>query len=71
MADDLTTSLTGPTIDSESQLTYLGEDWRRYVVLVFDGCDLGLQSSAQVTKALRQVSPLIQEIESLCLGMIE
>ena len=33
MADDLATSLTGPTIDSESQLTYLGEDWRRYVVL--------------------------------------
>ena len=53
MADDLTTSLTGPTIDSESQLTYLGEDWRRYVVLAFDGGDLGLQSSAQVTKALR------------------
>ena len=53
MADDLTTSLTGPMIDSESQLTYLGEDWRRYVVLVFDDGDLGLQSSAQVTKALR------------------
>ena len=53
MADDLTTSLTGPTIDSESQLTYLGEDWRRSVVLAFDGDDLGLQRSAQVTKALR------------------
>ena len=50
MADDLTTSLTGPTIDSESDL---GEDWRRYVVLEFDGDDLGLQRSAQVTKALR------------------
>lgn len=53
MADDLTTSLAGPTIDCESQLTYLGENWRRYVVLAFDGGDLGLQSSAQETKALR------------------
>ena len=53
MADDLTTSLTGPTIDSESRLTYLGEDWRRHVVFEFDGDDLGLQRSAQVTKALR------------------
>ena len=53
MADDLTTFLKGPTIDSESLLTYLGEDWRRYVVLAFDGCDLGLQRSAQVTKAFR------------------
>ena len=52
MADDLTTSLIGPTIDSESQLTSLGEDWCSYVVLAFDGGDLGLQSSAQVTKAL-------------------
>ena len=53
MADDLTTSLTGPKIDSKSLLTYLGEDWRRYVLLEFDGGDLGLQRSAQVTKALR------------------
>ena len=53
MADDLTTSLTGPTIDSESLLTYLGEDCRRYVVLEFDGDDLGLQRSAQVSKVLR------------------
>ncbi|KZR69676.1 hypothetical protein PMIT1313_01364 [Prochlorococcus marinus str. MIT 1313] len=52
-ADDLTTSITGPTIDIESLLTYLGEDWRHYVVLEFDGDDLGLQRSAQVTKALR------------------
>lgn len=53
MADDLTTSLIGPTIDSESLLTYLGEDWRRYVVLDFDGDDLGLQRFTQVSKALR------------------
>ncbi|WP_155728093.1 hypothetical protein [Prochlorococcus marinus] len=53
MADDLTTSLTGPTIDSESLLTYLGEDWCRYVLYEFDGDDLGLQRSGQVTKALR------------------
>ncbi|WP_413360336.1 hypothetical protein [Prochlorococcus sp. MIT 1201] len=53
MADDLTTSLIGPTIDSESLLTYLGEDWRRYVVLEFDGDDLGLQRFTQVSKALR------------------
>ena len=53
MADDLTTSLTGPTIDSESRLTSLGEDWRRCLVLAFDGGDLGLQRSAQVTKAFR------------------
>ncbi|WP_236070275.1 MULTISPECIES: hypothetical protein [Prochlorococcus] len=49
----MTTSITGPTIDIESLLTYLGEDWRHYVVLEFDGDDLGLQRSAQVTKALR------------------
>ena len=53
MADDLPTSLTGPTIDRESLLTDVGEDWRRYVVLEFDGDDLGLQRSAQVTKAFR------------------
>ncbi|WP_155724558.1 hypothetical protein [Prochlorococcus marinus] len=53
MADDWTTSLTGPMIDSESLLIYPGEDWCRYVVLAFDGGDLGLQRSAQVTKALR------------------
>ena len=53
IADNLTAALTGPTIDRESQLTCLGEDWRFYVVLAFDGGDLGLQSSAQVTKALR------------------
>ena len=46
MTDDLHTPLTGPTIDSEGRLTDLGEDWRRYVVLAFDGGDLGLQSSA-------------------------
>ncbi|KGG30577.1 hypothetical protein EV13_0172 [Prochlorococcus sp. MIT 0702] len=46
MADDLNMPLTGPTIDSEGRLTDLGEDWRRYVVLAFDGGDLGLQSSA-------------------------
>ncbi len=54
MTDDLHTPLTGQTINSESRrLTCLGEDWRRYVVLAFDGGDFGLQSSAQVTKALR------------------
>ncbi len=53
MADDLNTLLTWLMIASESRLTDLGEDWRRYVVLAFDGGDLGVQSSAQVTKALR------------------
>ena len=71
MADDLITPLTGSTIDSEGRLNSAGEDWCRYLGLVLDGGDLGLQSSAQVTEALRSVSSLIQEIESLCLGWIE
>ena len=67
--DDPVTPLTGPTLDAEGHLTYVGEDGRRYVVV--DGVELDAEGSAQVMEALQAAGPLFQEIEALCHGWLD
>jgi len=67
--DHPVTPLTGPTLDAEGRLTYVGEDGRRYVVV--EGVELDEEGSAQVMEALQAAGPLFQEIEALCHGWLE
>jgi hypothetical protein len=67
--DHPVTPLTGPTLDAEGRLTYIGEDGRRYVVV--DGVELDAEGSARVMEALQSAGPLFQEIEALCHGWLE
>ena len=63
------TPITGPNIDAEGRLTYMGEDGRRYVVM--DGDERDETSSAAVMEALRSAGPLFEEIETLCQGWVD
>jgi hypothetical protein len=67
--DHPVTPLTGPTLDAEGRLTYIGEDGRRYVVV--EGVELDAEGSARVMEALQAAGPLFQEIEALCHGWLE
>ena len=67
--DDPITPITGPKIDVEGRLTYMGEDGRRYVVK--DGDERDETSSAAVMEALRSAGPLFEEIETLCQGWVD
>lgn len=69
MENEPITPHTGPTIDADGRLTYVGEDGRRYVVV--DGMELDPESSAEVMEALRSAGALFQEIETLCLGWLD
>ncbi len=63
------TPITGPIIDAEGRLTYMGEDGRRYVVM--DGDERDETSSAAVMEALRSAGALFEEIETLCQGWVD
>ena len=63
------TPITGPNIDAEGRLTYMGEDGRRYVVV--DGDERDETSSAAVMEALRSAGALFEEIETLCQGWVD
>lgn len=58
-----------PTLDAEGQLTYVGDDGRRYVVgLPTDTDEQGLEL---VMGRLKDGHALFQQIESLCHHWIE
>jgi hypothetical protein len=67
--DHPVTPLTGPTLDAEGRLTYIGEDGRRYVVV--EGVELDAEGSARVMEALQAAGPIFQEIEALCHSWLE
>ena len=59
----------GPTLDSEGQLTYVGDDGRRYVVgLPPDTDGAGIE---QVMGDLHDGHDLLQRIEALCQQWLE
>jgi len=59
----------GPTLDSEGQLTYVGDDGRRYVVgLPPDTDGAGIE---QVMGDLRDGHDLLQRIKALCHQWLE
>ena len=64
MEEEPITPITGPILDLDGQLTYLGEDGQRYVVL--DSLKLDQESSLRVADLLRGAEPLFVQIETLC-----
>jgi len=69
MGEELITPQTGPKIDGEGRLTYLGDDGRRYVVL--SGGEFDSESSWEIMEALKQASPIFQEIEALSMAWLD
>ncbi len=65
MADeDPITPHAGPTLDAKGQLTYIGDDGRRYVVgLPPDSDDAGIE---RLMEALRSGSKVLLQIQELC-----
>ena len=63
MEEQPITPLTGPVLDADGRLTYVGVDGRRYVVV--ESLDLDPASSIELMEELRQSSPLFQQIELL------
>lgn len=63
MGDEPITPLTGPILDSDGRLTYVGVDGRRYVVV--ESMDIDPACSLELMDKLRQSSPLFQKIEHL------
>ena len=64
MEEEPVTPITGPILDLDGQLTYLGEDGQRYVVL--DNLRLDQEASQRVADLLQAAAPLIDQIETLC-----
>lgn len=64
MADKPVTPHAGPTLDGHGNLTYVGDDGRRYVVGLPPEIDEA--SVERVMTMLRGSSPLFQDIERLC-----
>jgi hypothetical protein len=65
MAEDQPiTPHAGPTLDAEGQLTYIGDDGRRYVVGLPPEADEA--SLERVMANLRQGNELFRRIEELC-----
>ena len=64
MEEEPVTPITGPILDLDGQLTYLGEDGQRYVVL--DNLRLDQEASQRVADLLQAAAPLIEQIETLC-----
>ena len=58
------TPLTGPVLDVEGRLTYMGVDGRRYVVV--ESGDLDTNVATEVMEALQQGSPVFEAIERSC-----
>jgi len=61
MPDEPITPHAGPTLDPDGQLSYLGEDGRRYVILGRD--DLDEIAAERVMGTLREASDLFHRIE--------
>ena len=64
MEEQPITPHAGPTIDAEGQLTYVGDDGRRYVVGLPPEVDEA--SVERVMTLLRSGSALFRQIEVLC-----
>jgi hypothetical protein len=64
MADQPVTPHAGPTLDGDGNLTYIGNDGRRYIVGLPP--DIDEASVERVMTLLRGSSPLFQDIERLC-----
>ena len=64
MSDNPVTPHAGPTLDGDGNLTYIGDDGRRYVVGLPPEIDEA--SVERVMTLLRGSSPLFQDIERLC-----
>ena len=69
MEEEPVTPITGPILDLDGQLTYLGEDGQRYVVL--DNLRLDQEASQRVADLLQAAAPLIDQIETLCYRWID
>ena len=69
MEEEPVTPITGPILDMEGRLTYLGEDGQRYVVL--DSLKLDQDTSLRVAEVLRAAQPLFHQIEILCQRWME
>jgi len=63
MPDEPITPHAGPTLDPDGQLSYIGEDGRRYVILGRD--DLDEIAAERVMGTLREASGLFHQIEVL------
>ena len=64
MTNKPVTPHAGPTLDGDGNLTYIGDDGRRYVVGLPPEIDE--DSVERVMTMLRGSSPLFQDIEGLC-----
>jgi hypothetical protein len=64
MTDQPVTPHAGPTLDGDGNLTYIGNDGRRYIVGLPP--DIDEASVERVMTLLRGSSPLFQDIERLC-----
>ena len=65
MADETPiTPHAGPTLNAEGQLTYIGDDGRRYVVGIPPDCDDA--KLERLMASLRGGNGLFQQIEALC-----
>jgi len=64
MTDQPVTPHAGPTLDGDGNLTYIGDDGRRYIVGLPP--DIDEASVERVMSLLRGSSPLFQDIERLC-----
>lgn len=64
MADKPITPHAGPILDAEGQLTYIGDDGRRYVVGL--PSEIEEASVDRVMTSLRSGNDLFQQIEKLC-----
>jgi hypothetical protein len=69
MEEQPITPHAGPTVDADGQLTYVGDDGRRYVVGLPP--DIDEASVEKVMTVLRNGSQLFQQIESLCHRWVE
>jgi hypothetical protein len=63
MQDDPITPHAGPILDAEGQLSYVGEDGRRYVIAGRE--DLDEAAAEEVMLTLRDAGGLFHEIEAL------
>ncbi|QEY31030.1 hypothetical protein EVJ50_00920 [Synechococcus sp. RSCCF101] len=63
MPDEPITPHAGPTLDPDGQLSYVGEDGRRYVILGRE--DLDAIGAERVMGTLRDASDLFHQIETL------
>lgn len=77
MDEEPITPNTGPTLDAEGRLTYIGEDGHRYLVL--DKLELDRDAALRVADVLQAAGGLFDQIEALsqrwidqvCAGALE